>query len=88
LAAKGSALTQRTDAAEGPRDKGKVVERRPSSSPKIRSPIFAVTDGRDAVGTIHVAGDNFIAIDATGEIIGVFDTLLDASRALPDGGAP
>jgi hypothetical protein len=47
-----------------------------------------VTDGRDAVGTIHVAGDNFIAIDATGEIIGVFDTLLDASRALPDGGAP
>jgi hypothetical protein len=48
---------------------------------------FAVTDGRDAVGTIRAAGGTFTAINTAGEIVGTFDTLIATSRAFTNGGA-
>jgi hypothetical protein len=52
---------------------------------------YAVTDGRDAVGTIEVYGGYyggyFVAFDRDGRLIGRFRDLKIAVRSLPDGRA-
>jgi hypothetical protein len=47
---------------------------------------YAITDGRDALGTVQVAGGFFIAVDITGIVIGTFATLREAARAFHVGG--
>jgi hypothetical protein len=47
-----------------------------------------VTDGRDHVGTIELIDGQFIAIDATGNVVGRFQHLRTAMCSLPPRGAP
>ena len=61
-------------------------------SPSSRSQVFpqsqyAITDGRTAVGTVEIIDGYYVAFDCHGSIIGRFQTLRHAVRALPYGGA-
>jgi hypothetical protein len=47
-----------------------------------------VYDGRDLCGRVEVTDSLFIAIDVDERVIGRFNTLRQATRALPAGGVP
>ena len=42
---------------------------------------YAVTDGRDAIGTIHLIDGRYIATNTHGTIIGTFGSLAAAMRS-------
>lgn len=48
-------------------------------SPNVRS----VCDGTETVGWIVKRGDGFYVITADGQPVGVFDTAIEAARAIP-----
>jgi hypothetical protein len=70
----------------GPPDRSRGHRALSSRSTDLAQRRYSVTAGRLAVGTIEVDGI-FVAIDANGNIIGRFEKLLIAARALPDGRA-
>jgi hypothetical protein len=49
---------------------------------------YTVTDGRNAVGIVEMIDGRYVAFDRDGTLIGRFQTLQHAVRALPYGGAP
>lgn len=61
-----------------------------SRAPKSSPVRFAVTIGRDQIGTVELtAGGIYIATDTSGHIIGGFESMTAAARALPSSeGAP
>jgi hypothetical protein len=66
---------------------GRLPKRKPDNPhlPETPRPTlqYSVSDGRDAVGIIEISGDNFLAYDSDGIIIGRFHNLTTAVRALP-----
>jgi hypothetical protein len=46
---------------------------------------YAITDGRDGVGTVERRDGYYVAVDVDGVIIGKFHDLKVAVRSLPDG---
>jgi hypothetical protein len=58
----------------------------PTDTPSKPARQYAVSDGRDAVGTVEHRGEYFVAIDIDGTVIGRFQDLKTAARALPEGG--
>jgi hypothetical protein len=81
---KGAGLTQRVDAAEA--RKADQIERLINPTNNLPEPAlqYAVSDGRDSVGTIEHRDGYFVAIDCDGNIVGRFHDLKVAVRALPD----
>jgi hypothetical protein len=71
----------RADDRGAQKDTGKVTSNRPSKPEIFKGQSFAVSDGRDALGTVERVGNSFTAIDTAGEIIGTFPTLRVASRS-------
>lgn len=67
----------------GPRRHDLASERSPSKKFPAEAQAYAVTDGRDAVGTVERRGGYFVAIDGDGRIIGRYHDLKVAVRALP-----
>jgi hypothetical protein len=57
-----------------------------SRSPNSPQAHFAVTDGRDALGTVDQIDGAFVALDINGVIVGRFPTLRQAVRAFDNGG--
>jgi hypothetical protein len=53
------------------------------SNPSAFGKRLSVSDGRTAVGAIEQSSGGFLAIDIDGQLIGTFQTLTAASRALP-----
>jgi hypothetical protein len=49
---------------------------------KRKRPARVIYDGRERLGTIEQLGDEFIARDRRGQIIGRFDTAIDATNAV------
>ncbi len=45
---------------------------------------YSVADGRDAVGFIEVRDNYFITFDVNGQLVGKFQNLQVACRALPE----
>jgi hypothetical protein len=82
-ARKGVRPADRVNDQQDRHDKAFGKKRSRSSLTPPGTRIFAVTDGRRAVGIITVIADSLIATDVSGEIIGTFPTLRDATRALP-----
>jgi hypothetical protein len=67
--------------------RGRKVQRRQLSKPhSLTRQIFAVCDGRFAVGVVKTNASGFVALDTAGEIIGEFETLREAARAIPTKG--
>jgi hypothetical protein len=44
---------------------------------------LGIYDGQDRAGTVVRQGDEFFAFDAGGKCIGVFDSMLEATRKIP-----
>jgi len=44
---------------------------------------LAVNDGQVQIGTVVREGAEFFAFDAAGKCVGVFDTAIEAARAIP-----
>jgi hypothetical protein len=44
---------------------------------------LGVYDGQARAGTVIRQGDEFFAFDADGKCIGVFDSMIEASRKIP-----
>jgi hypothetical protein len=53
--------------------------------PSINAPgALGIYDGQDRAGTVIRQGDEeFFAFNANGECIGVFDSMIEASRKIP-----
>jgi hypothetical protein len=52
--------------------------------PSINAPgALGIYDGQDRAGTVVRQGGEFFAFDADGNCIGVFDTMIEASRKIP-----
>jgi hypothetical protein len=52
--------------------------------PNINAPgALGIYDGQDRAGTVIRQGEEFFAFDADGKCIGVFDTMLEATRKIP-----
>jgi hypothetical protein len=52
--------------------------------PNINTPgALGVYDGQDRAGTVVRQGGEFFAFDADGNCLGVFDTMIEASRKIP-----
>jgi hypothetical protein len=52
--------------------------------PSISSPnALGIYDGQERAGTVIREGEEFFAFDAAGKCIGVFDTMIEASRKIP-----
>ena len=67
-----------------------AVERRGQSSSRFQTPApahYAVYDGQTRTGSIDVIGGVFTAYDASGALVGRFQTLRKAADALDGGGA-
>ena len=62
-------------------DRSSAKRRRRFSREHPTSQAFAVTDGRVSLGTVKVIDRIYIATDATGTEIGLFDSLREAARA-------
>jgi hypothetical protein len=60
-----------------------AIENRTFSTLPELSNQYAITDGRDAVGTVVLRGDYYVAVDPDGRVIGRFRDLKIAVRALP-----
>lgn len=59
----------------------KVQSQKPSNLKPQPNQTFAVTDGRDAVGTVAAINGVFVAINTTtSEVVGSFDTLTAVAR--------
>jgi hypothetical protein len=55
--------------------------------PTINAPgALGVYDGQTRAGTVIRQDGEFFAFDAEGQCIGVFDTMIDATRKIPRGG--
>jgi hypothetical protein len=44
---------------------------------------LGIYDGQSRAGTVVRQGEEFFAFDAEGNCLGVFDTMLEASRKIP-----
>jgi hypothetical protein len=79
----------RSGDAEPPRNLPALDDRggasRKTKSPEIQQQ-YSVTDGRTALGTIELIGGSDVAIDAPGQLIGMFATLKAAVASF--GGRP
>jgi hypothetical protein len=86
---KGAKPPQRADAAGFQKktsiDSGKRSAFSPQSLPRQ---VLWTYDGCDLCGRVEVINGVFVAIDIDETIIGRFETLLQATRALPAGAAP
>ena len=52
--------------------------------PSINAPgALGIYDGQERAGTVIRQGEEFFAFNAKGECIGVFDSMLEASRKIP-----
>ena len=52
--------------------------------PNISAPgALGIYDGQQRAGTVIRQGEEFFAFDANGECLGVFDTMIEASRKIP-----
>ena len=52
--------------------------------PSINAPgALGIYDGQERAGTVIRQGEEFFAFDADGKCIGVFDTMLEATRKIP-----
>jgi YD repeat-containing protein len=49
---------------------------------KRKHPARVVYDGRERLGSIEPLGDEFVAYDRRGQVIGRFDTAIDATNAV------
>jgi hypothetical protein len=47
---------------------------------------LAVTDGQEQAGTVVRQDNEFFAFDAAGRCLGVFDTMIEATRRIPAAG--
>jgi hypothetical protein len=54
-----------------------------NSSAQLKPGPLAVSDGRDACGTVQRSSVGFVATDIAGRIVGTFPTLTEAMRSLP-----
>ena len=53
-------------------------------TPSINAPgALGIYDGQQRVGTVVRQGEEFFAFDAAGKCVGVFDTMIEASRKIP-----
>ena len=56
----------------------------PKRPPSINAPgALGIYDGQERAGTVIRQGDEFFAFDVRGKCIGVFDTMIEASRKIP-----
>ena len=54
------------------------------SVPNINAPgALGIYDGQQRAGTVVRQGEEFFAFDADGKCVGVFDTMIEASRKIP-----
>jgi hypothetical protein len=61
-----------------------TAQQKPKRPPPINTPgALGIYDGQDRAGTVVRQGDEFFAFDAGGKCVGVFDTMLEASRKIP-----
>jgi hypothetical protein len=52
--------------------------------PNINAPgALGIYDGQDRAGTVVRQGGEFFAFDAEGNCVGVFETMIEASRKIP-----
>jgi hypothetical protein len=56
-------------------------QRRPPSI--SASGALGIYDGQDRAGTVVHQGAEYFAFDANGNCLGVFDTMIEASRKIP-----
>jgi hypothetical protein len=82
---KGAKPPQRRHAA-GFRKASDPGKRSPSSLSPL--PPQWVYDGQHWCGRVEVINGAFVAVDINDIVVGKFETLLQATRALPAGGAP
>jgi hypothetical protein len=75
---------QRVDAGEARKVDALGKTRKPSSRSSHPNQ-YAISDGRDAVGTVREIDGVFTAITTNGTAIGEFNTLLEAARAFDEG---
>jgi hypothetical protein len=60
-----------------------MAKRKTKTPPSARDDALAVFDGQEFCGSILEIGAAFVSYDAAGERIGVFKTLVEASRSIP-----
>jgi hypothetical protein len=61
-----------------------TAQEKPRRPPSINSAgALSVYDGQNRAGTVIRQGEEFFAFDASGKCIGVFDTMIEASRKIP-----
>jgi hypothetical protein len=52
--------------------------------PSINAPgALGIYDGQERAGTVIRQGEEFFAFDANGKCIGVFDSMIEATRKIP-----
>ena len=51
-------------------------------STKRKRPARVIYDGRERLGSIEQLGDEFIACDRRGQVLGRFDTAIEATNAV------
>jgi hypothetical protein len=52
--------------------------------PNINTPgALGIYDGQEPAGTVVRQGDEYFAFGADGQCIGVFDTMIEATRKIP-----
>ena len=52
--------------------------------PSINAPgALGIYDGQERAGTVIRQGEEFFAFNANGECIGIFDSMIEATRKIP-----
>ena len=52
--------------------------------PNINAPgALGIYDGQERAGTVIRQGEEFFAFNANGECIGIFDSMIEATRKIP-----
>ena len=52
--------------------------------PSINAPgALGIYDGQERAGTVIRQGEQFFAFNANGECIGIFDSMIEATRKIP-----
>jgi hypothetical protein len=61
-----------------------AAQQKPKRPPPINTPgALGIYDCQERAGTVVRQGEEFFAFDAGGKCIGVFDTMIEASRKIP-----